>query len=228
MVKSAKIERPKQISEVVLEQLRSDIVDNSFALGEKLSENTLAERYGVTKAPIRAAFGKLQSEGLVEVRPQSGTYVFEPDADFIAHLCQLRVALELEAAHLALTSAQMRCHALLSEVYQAMEDALEKGQQNRYQSLDTEFHRALLRAANSPLLSATYEAQVSSSFAALRHRFSQVREHNEASVTEHRQLCDLVKAGDLDGTQELLRRHIENTRVYFDIILKKQRGMADA
>lgn len=228
MARTTKIERPKQISDVVLERLRSDIVNTTFAFGEKLSENNLSESYGVTKAPIRAAIAKLQTEGLVEIRPQSGTYVFEPDPEFIKHLCQLRVALELEAAHLALKSAQERCHQILTGICSSMEDALEKGQQNRYQTLDTEFHLALLTAANSPFLMATYQSQVSSSFAALRHRFSEVQEHNEASINEHHELCELVEKGDLAGMQNLLRAHIENTRTYFDIILTNQPKFAEA
>lgn len=228
MPSASRIERPKQLSEVVLDRLRAEIIDGTYALGEKLSESLLGDRYGVTKAPIRSAFAKLRTEGLVEVRPQSGTYVFEPNAELIANLCQLRVALELEAAYLALQDGQQKCHALLTDVCRSMGEALENGAQYRYQSLDTDFHRALFQAANSPLLSATYEARVSSSFAALRHRFSQVKEHNEASIAEHRQICDLVKAGDLPGVQQLLRTHIENTRVYYDIILTTPANMAEA
>ncbi|MCV2894660.1 GntR family transcriptional regulator [Lentibacter sp. XHP0401] len=215
----SKIERPKQISEVVLERLRSDIIDGTYKLGEKLSENQLVDIYGVTKAPIRAAFGRLQTEGLVEVRAQSGTYVFKPEPEYLTSLCHLRTALELEAARLALHVGQADCQKMLTDICLQMTDALEKGQQDKYQKLDTEFHLALFKAAQSPLLLATFEAQVSSTFAALRHRFSTVKTHNESSITEHLEIRDLVGAGNLTGLQEVLRRHIENTRAYYNIIL---------
>ena len=76
-----KIERPKPVTELVIDRLRADIIENRFKLGEKISETQLAELYGVTKAPVRAAYIRLEAEGLLRVRPQSGTFVFRPTAD---------------------------------------------------------------------------------------------------------------------------------------------------
>jgi DNA-binding GntR family transcriptional regulator len=214
-----KIERPKQISEIVMDRLRSDIINGTYQLGEKLSENQLAEVYGVTKAPLRVAFRRLRTEGLVDIRAQSGTYVFKPDPAHLTTLCHLRTALELEAVRLALRTAQSDCHNQLGEICSQMVNALEHGQQDKYQKLDTEFHLAPFQAAQSPLLLSTFEAQVSSAFAALRHHFAKVETHNEASITEHLEICDLVGAGDLKSLHDVLRSHIENSRVYYDAIL---------
>ena len=103
------IERPEQLTDLVLARLRQDIVEGVFELGERLSEQQLATRYRVTKAPIRPACIRLQGEGLIRIVPQRGIFVFDPSAAEIRALCELRVALELEAARLAMARDRPEC-----------------------------------------------------------------------------------------------------------------------
>lgn len=219
MASVRKIERPPQVSEVVMEQLRHDIVTGVFALGEKLSETQLAETYGVTKAPVRAAYVRLQSEGLVEIRPQSGTYVFAPSREHLRALCELRIALELEAVRLSMERAEEKLETSVSSVCRQMQDALNSGQQDVYQRLDTAFHLVFFELAQSACLHETYSAKISSAFAALRHRFSQESTHNNASIKEHLAMERCIAERDLASVQDLLRVHIANTEAYYEALL---------
>jgi DNA-binding GntR family transcriptional regulator len=214
-----KIERPRQVSEVVLERLRQDIVTGVFALGEKISETQLAEAYGVTKAPVRAAYLRLQAEGLVEVRPQSGTYVFAPSQADLRALCELRIALELEAVRLAMARQPEAMVTAFQSLCQRMQDALAKGQQDRYQRLDSSFHLTFFDLADSPYLKETYEARTASAFAALRHRFALDASHNRASIEEHLAITACIASGDLAGLHALLRAHIQKTEAYYQKLL---------
>jgi len=214
-----KIERPKQVSEVVLKRLRKDIVTGAFALGEKISETHVAEMYGVTKAPVRAAYVRLQAEGLVEIVPQSGTFVFAPSQDDLRALCELRIALELEAVHLSLLRNPEKLQAGVDGICTRMQDALAKGEQDRYQRLDTTLHLTLFDLANSLYLKETYEARISSAFAALRHRFGQEATHNSASIKEHLEIADRIRVRDVAGLSAILRQHIQNTEAFYDKIL---------
>ena len=58
------------------EQIRRKIVDGTLELGQALSENALAAELGVSKTPIREALQRLETEGLVQILPQRGTFVF--------------------------------------------------------------------------------------------------------------------------------------------------------
>lgn len=216
---SRKIERPRQINEIVLERLRDDIVNGVLQLGEKISEQQLADAYEVTKAPIRAAYGRLQSEGLVEIRPQSGTYVFRPTHEALRSLCELRIALELEAARLSIQRAPLRLSQLVTENYAQMLVALSRDDSNTYHQLDTALHLIFFELADSPYLYETYRARVSSAFAALRNRFSQARPHNEFSIRQHQEIRDRVVAADLPGLQSILREHVEHTETYYEAFL---------
>ena len=61
------------------EQIRDLVITDKLGLGEQLSEQALAEQLGVSRTPVREAFLRLQTERLVEVKPQRGTFVFQYD-----------------------------------------------------------------------------------------------------------------------------------------------------
>lgn len=210
-----KIVRPKSVSEVVLDRLRSDIVTNAFALGEKISEGQLSLLYNVTKAPIRAAYIRLEAEGLIEIRAQAGTFVFKPSKDELRALSELRTALELEAIALAMSRNLDLLQREVSLIYDDMVDCAGRGATEDYQKLDTKLHMLFVKSASSPFLEETYTSKVNSRFAALRTRFSRERKHVEHSLGEHRTLRDAILARDIETARTLLRRHISYSEVYY-------------
>lgn len=211
----SKIERPRPVSELVLERLRLDIIENRFSLGEKISEMQLSELYGVTKAPIRSAYIRLEGEGLIEIRPQNGTFVFRPTSPELRALCELRTALEVEAIGLALDRDAEGLAEDIKRILIAMHEALKVRAREVYQGLDTEFHLSIINRANSPLLEQTYISQVNSRFAALRFRFSRDEAHNANSISEHEALRGAIFARDREGAIALLRAHIAYTERYY-------------
>ncbi len=217
-VASEKIIKPKSMSEIVLDRLRSDIIQNRFELGEKISESSLSDLYGVTKAPIRAAYIRLELEGLIEIRPQSGTYVFKPDSAELRALCELRVALELEASRLAMQRDQAGLAQVFSSTVSKMEEVIATRSLDPYQKLDSQLHLDVMTIAQSPLLERAYLRQVSGRFAALRYRFSQHHSHNEASLAEHKSMRDAVLENDTDKLLMLTREHTGNTQFYYSNI----------
>jgi DNA-binding GntR family transcriptional regulator len=82
--------------------LRTRIMDGELAAGERLRELELADAYGVARHSLRAALRDLAAEGLVTIEPNRGARVAQLTADDVGPLFELRVALELEAARLAL------------------------------------------------------------------------------------------------------------------------------
>ena len=82
--------------------LRARIFEGELPAGERLPERDLTERYGVARHSVRAALRSLAAEGLVTIEPNRGASVASLDANALRSLFELRVALELEAAHLAL------------------------------------------------------------------------------------------------------------------------------
>src|SRR3546814_19850819 len=71
---------PEPVARRVFRELRSAIVMMRFRPGQALSEKEIADRFGVSRQPVREAFIKLSEAGLVSVRPQRGTYVVKISA----------------------------------------------------------------------------------------------------------------------------------------------------
>ncbi|MFV0371347.1 MAG: GntR family transcriptional regulator, partial [Azonexus sp.] len=87
----------------VTEAIRRAIVDATFPLGEALSETSLAARFGVSRTPVREALSTLQRQGMIVIRPQSGSFVFMPTEEDVAELCDFRRLIETAALRFAWT-----------------------------------------------------------------------------------------------------------------------------
>jgi DNA-binding GntR family transcriptional regulator len=214
------IDRPAALNELLLNRLRDDIVSGVFALGERLSEEQISRHYGVTRAPVRPTLIKLQSEGLLQILPQRGAFVFDPTPEEVRALCELRTALELEAARLALQRNRKSLAERVAGLIVKMEPYAHDVTNPRYQQLDSDFHLAILEAASSNLLLAAYRQTVHWRFAALRFRLAREREHAARSFDEHKAILALIEGSDAEGLQAALRVHIENTNGYYEALLQ--------
>lgn len=217
---TTKIERPQSVSELVLNRLRDDIIHNHFKFGEKISETQIAKIYGVTKAPIRSAYIRLDGEGMIVIKPQAGTYVFNPTLTEIRALCELRTAIEVEALKLAYERNRKNLLARWQSIYLKMEDAIHNDDHVRYQNLDAQYHMALLQSAESSLLEQTYVSQVASRISALRFRFSGIEHHQTKSLSDHKAILTSLKNNERKETIELLRLHIGYRETYYSQILE--------
>src|SRR3546814_1175987 len=89
-VRATRLERPKSLTELVKEHVRTRITNGELMLGEALSENVLAAQLGISKTPVREALLQLKLEGLVDIQPQRGSFVFTMAPEEAAELCQYR------------------------------------------------------------------------------------------------------------------------------------------
>lgn len=201
------IERPRRLVEITLESMRRAIVDGDWTLGEKLSESSIARLLGVSKTPVREALVLLQREGLVQIRPQSGTRVFTLKPGELAHICDLRQALETAALRLAAEHDMAPLGRELLKITERMKSVREKGDTRTYLRLDGGFHAALVRGSENPYLVASYDL-VAGKVAALRTHLGTDPHHLEKSFAEHCRIAELVRQGDLDGALQVLASHI--------------------
>ena len=115
MTKKFAIEMPKSLTEIVAQRVRQAIIDGEFALGQMISEETLAESFGVSRTPVRDALTLLQTTGLVEIRSKRGSYVFQPDEADVQAICDFRAMLELHGATLSRAADREATLAALRE-----------------------------------------------------------------------------------------------------------------
>ena len=126
--------------------LRRDIVTLRLRPGERLSENELALRFGTSRAPVREALIRLVEDGLIEVRPQRGSFVSRISLRAMERARFVREALEVaivrRAAELGLSAEALAgLHAAIAGQLEARDDP------ERFTERDDLFHRGLAAAA---------------------------------------------------------------------------------
>ena len=201
-----RLARPRSLSEMVLDQIRELIVTGRLALGEQLSEGALAEQLGVSRTPVREAFLRLETENMVEVRPQRGTYVFYYDAGQLRDISELRGVLETSALRIALARNRVK---LVENLDKSASEAEAAGTADAvgYQIFDAAFHGALIEATENRELIEAYE-RISGRVRAIRYRFTHSPEQVVRSQRDHRDIVEALKAGRDAEAIRRLGKHV--------------------
>ena len=206
-----RIERPKSLTGLVVEELRARILDGRLRLGSALSENAVAAEMGLSKTPVREALLQLKMERLVEVQPKRGTYVFRIAADQVAMISELREVLEVAALARAMERNAGPLAAGLARITGEMSEALRSDDSARYRALDGQFHQTIIDLCGNSYFTEAY-SQIGFHIQALRSRLSKEARLNRQSLKEHREMVRLIKGGEVTAVQELMRTHINQTR----------------
>jgi len=131
------------LNEQVSKEVRHRIVSGRATPGSRLDEQGLAVELGVSRTPLREAIGRLVKEGLVEYRPYQGAFVRTFNAKEVHDLYTVRRSLEETAIRLAtarLTTARL---AILREILDEINGALERGDVAEYGEADRRFHETI-------------------------------------------------------------------------------------
>jgi DNA-binding GntR family transcriptional regulator len=144
--------------DALADALRREILDGALPAGAWLRERELCETYGVARHSLRAALRALATEGLVRIEPHRGAHVAQLSPDDVRWLYELRAALEIEAAHLALERNGGRLPAPVHEALARLEDACAGDSWGAINEAHAELHGAIVAAARSPRIAAAHAA----------------------------------------------------------------------
>ena len=144
--------------ETVVEALRKEILDGERPGGQRLVEQELTARYGVARHTLRSALRELAAEGLVRIEPNRGARVTRLTAEEIVQLYELRTALEVEAARLALERNYGRMPASVHEALATLEQACAQRAWGPINQAHAALHGAIVHAAASPRIEAAHGA----------------------------------------------------------------------
>jgi DNA-binding GntR family transcriptional regulator len=191
-------------------RLRAAILSGELRPGERLVESSLAQRAGVSRTPVRQALHHLESDGLVRESEGGGVEVFGFSLDEIADLCAVREALEGMATGLAAVSCSAMELAMLRNVLEAEQEALERDADPEVQvDLNHRFHETLWRAARNRYLVGELRS--------LREMIEQRQlstlrsvERQRVALEEHRRIFEAVSQHDAENAERLAREHFRN------------------
>jgi DNA-binding GntR family transcriptional regulator len=187
--------------------IRELIVTLELPPGAVVREPELTERLGIGRTPVREALRRLAQERLVEVFPRRGMFVTKVDVRDLARLCEVRLALEPEAARLAAERATQTDLVELREVLAEL-DSRRKRDPRALIDLDERIHRAIYHASHNPYLAETLEEYYAH---ALRiWMVALARTNIGAAVGGHHAVLEAVVRGDGARAARLMREHVES------------------
>jgi len=203
-----RLETPKSLAQQVAERLREAIINGEFKLGELIAEESLASTFGVSRTPVREALNLLQIEGLVNVRPQRGSYVFEPDEEDLLSLGDFRCLIEPRAAQLACELDKPGLLDTLARAVADMEAARAENDHIRSCKADTVFHEAIIQRCGNRYIQNAY-ALAGARIASLRVQLVTPTDIiSQEGIEHHRALFNSLKDADWARFDELMREHI--------------------
>jgi DNA-binding GntR family transcriptional regulator len=203
-----RIARPRSLGALVVEQIRDLIITDKLGLGDQLSEQALAEQLGVSRTPVREAFLRLQTERLVDVKPQRGTFVFQYDTTELREICELRSVLEPGALRIAIKRDRDAVIKALRAQLQTAEAIVSRGPA-AYQPYDTAFHETLVLASGNRELIAAYE-KIAGRIRAIRFRLTKTMEQIQGSQRDHGLVVNELVAGNDAAAEAALAHHVYN------------------
>jgi DNA-binding GntR family transcriptional regulator len=188
--------------------MRDRIVTLRLPPGTALREDELMRTLGLGRTPLREAVKRLALEGLVEVRPRSGTYVTDVQATDIVHIAEVRAELEAQAARLAakrMNDALRATAAALDAELRAIEGTTGI---DAYMRLDERVHHFVWEAAGNPYLLDALERLWALSLR-IWHMVLERVTALPAAVHEQRALLDALVAGDARRAGARMREHVQ-------------------
>ncbi len=199
------IEKHLTLREKILETIRDAILKGSMKPGERVSEPDLAERFGISRTPIREAFRQLESEGYLKVIPRKGAVVASLSARDVEEFYAIKIILEGFAARMAAIKLSDKDIERLEAINEKLQKLANEGDVKSFFRAHNDFHELFIKAAGNEKL---YELvnQLVMKFQRLRLASLSQPGRMEISVEEHRNMIQAFKDHD-GGRADSLVRH---------------------
>jgi DNA-binding GntR family transcriptional regulator len=188
--------------------MRRQILDVRLPPGAPIVEAAIAQRFGASRTPVREALLRLADEGLVDIRPQRGTYVARLVLSRIAEALFVREAVECAVlARLASRPDHAALARRLGAIVDGHEAALDARDDAAGFAADERFHRELVQAAGLP---GVWDVVARAREMHQRIRAIAVPELGSAraAVAGHRAVVRALAAGRADAAQTAMTRHL--------------------
>ncbi|OLB77107.1 MAG: hypothetical protein AUI14_17240 [Actinobacteria bacterium 13_2_20CM_2_71_6] len=192
----------RPLRDKVVDELRKRIIDGVYEPGDRLTEERLADDFGVSRNPVREAIRVLEAEGFLYAQPRRGAVVARMSVQDIEDLFDVRLSLEALAATLAAERAGPGGAAILTKL---LAKAPTTKRIADLAALNTEFHSTICALAGNALLTGLME----SLHGRLQWVYRQSAETRAPySWAEHEELAAAILAGDVDAAGAAARTHV--------------------
>ncbi len=196
--------------ETAYEYIKAAVMSGDLSAGDRVKEELIAEKIGVSRTPIRQALQRLTMQGFLEMSHHQGARVADWNTQELSEITELRAQLEGFGAGIAAGKISDEQLAVLNRLADHMEAASATRREQdfiRITDLNSEFHMTIIEASGNRRL-----AQVIGNLAhplLVQRRFSTFTPRQlQRSMAHHREIIDALSAKDSEWASAIMRSHI--------------------
>lgn len=214
----------RTLCDALLLKLREEILDGTLKPGQRLEQTELANRFGISRMPVRDALRRLEAEGLVAIDARRGAVVCAIDLEEMEEVYEIREVLESLALRLAGPNLTDKDAVALARLEEQIEAASRQGDTALWRQLDASFHHLIFHRCNRPRL-----LKLINSYWNTTHHFRRayvaVAGATARGEAMHRQMIEAVRARDAQLLGSLGAQHTrESVRSIVEAYSKVQGG----
>lgn len=203
----------KQLWQAVADQLRDEILDGRLPAGSRLVETELAERFGVSRGPVRDALAELARSGLAVDLPRRGTFVPSLTEKDLAEVYVIRRAIEEAAVRLAIEHGSDEDVAGMYAMLEETERAYGAEELAAAWEADMAFHRSYCRMSGNGRLLTLFDELASQTVLLMR---TELATHASLGWTPpvefHRRIADAIRAREPGAASDAVGAHFQYTQ----------------
>jgi DNA-binding GntR family transcriptional regulator len=195
----------------IFDELKLAIIKGEFKPRERLLEKEIAERFGVSRTPIREAFRQLENIGMLQINRNQGAKVADFSKEDIESLYRLRIYLEKLAAILACERASSREIITLVGLNREFGQVLSSDDFFKIANKDQEFHFAICKLSGNPFLYKVIEdLRLKSDW--FRYHYWKDRKNLKVMKREHSKMIEALKKRDGNQLSSLIETQLEKAK----------------
>jgi len=191
----------------VFQGVEEQIATGQLKDGEKLDEASLAERFQVSRTPVREALLQLVGSGLATQIPKRGCFVKAPSFREMIEMFEVMSELEGMCARLAARRISDQQLAALKAANKGCEEAIQANDSDLYYHKNVEFHECIYTACGNGFL-ANETRSLRRRLQSFRRLQLRVRGRMPQSLNEHFEIIEAIEKGDADKADLISRQHV--------------------
>jgi len=196
---------------IIEQRLERMILDGEILPGERINESSLAQSFGVSRAPIREACRKLAQYGLVENRVGKGSFVCQVDLAVVIELYEIRGMLDAYAVEQVCLKADQAMIDTLGRRIEEMKTLAQQDAAAEYLLANLAFHMLIVEYAANDSLTDIYQG-VFKKLTLFRNETLSVADRRQISMGQHEEIFQAIAARDAQKASMLARNHVEEAK----------------
>lgn len=201
------IGKRSRASEDIVAAVERDIIGGVLLPGQRIDEAALAERFDVSRTPVREAILELAAVGLLEQRPHRGAYVADVTLEEIFDVYEVLAELEGLCARLAARRMETMERRELLDLHEKMGQSLAADDRDAYIALDHQFHNILIKASRNAALK-DHLSMCLKRIAPIRRASMEMARDMRQAHAEHGEIIAAIAAGDAAAAERIMSEHV--------------------